>query len=71
MLHQSVTSNIQTYHDAPILNNNFESSVPRLYFVGVSSLSSFGPLYRFLQGNDAAARRIAEVVARQVTKRGI
>lgn len=65
MLHPSVLSEVQTYHHAPILNNWFESSVPGLYFVGFSSVSSCGPLYRFIAGTPAAARRVAASVARQ------
>lgn len=66
MLHPQLLSEVQTYQDAPILNNQFESSVPKLYFVGFSSLLSCGPLYRFVVGTDAAARRVAASVARQV-----
>jgi thioredoxin reductase len=66
MLHPQLLTNVQTYQNAPILNNRFESSVQKLYFVGYSSLLSFGPLYRFVVGTDAAARRVADSVAKQV-----
>ncbi len=69
MLHPSLVSSVQTYYNAPILNNRFESSVSGLYFVGISSVSSFGPFYRFVVGDDAAARRVAGAVARQVAQR--
>jgi pyruvate/2-oxoglutarate dehydrogenase complex dihydrolipoamide dehydrogenase (E3) component len=69
MLHPSLVSSVQTYYDAPILNNRFESSVSGLYFVGISSVSSFGPFYRFVVGDDAAARRVAGDVARQMAQR--
>ena len=36
MLHSSLVSEVQMYHNAPILNNRFDSSVPGLYFVGFS-----------------------------------
>jgi hypothetical protein len=39
-----------TVEDIPILNRNFESSVPGLYFVGLASSTSFGPLCRFAYG---------------------
>ncbi len=65
MLHSSIVSSLQTYHDAPILSDRFESSIPGLYFVGISSVSSCGPLYRFVLGTDATARRVASSVARQ------
>jgi FAD-dependent urate hydroxylase len=66
MLHAAVLSEVRTYRNAPILNNRFESSAPGLYFVGFSSVSSCGPLYRFVVGTDAAARRVASSIARQV-----
>lgn len=68
MLHPSLLSSIQTYKNAPILNTRFESSISRLYFVGASSVSSFGPFYRFVVGADAAARRVASSIARQVAQ---
>ena len=62
MLHPSLLSEIQTYHNAPMLNNSFESSVPGLYFAGFSSVPSCGPLYRFVVGTEAAAERIVNSV---------
>jgi len=66
MLAPSLIAEIQTYQKAPVLNSRFESNVPGLYFAGMSSVSSFGPLYRFVVGTEAAARRIAGSVAKQV-----
>jgi len=45
--------------DMPLLNSNFESAVPELYFVGASAMSSFGPLLRFAYGARFAAQRLA------------
>ena len=66
MLNQEMLQHIRTYQHAPVLNHQFESSVPGLFFVGLSSVSSFGPLYRFVVGAGAAARRIADSVAQHV-----
>lgn len=66
MLHPSLLDRIETYEGATILNSGFETNVPGLYFIGYSSVSSFGPLFRFVVGTDAAARRVASAVARQV-----
>ncbi len=66
MLHSSLLSKIQTYQNAPILNDQFESSIPGLYFIGISSVASFGPLYRFVIGTEAAARRVSKAVVRKV-----
>jgi thioredoxin reductase len=66
MVDSAVLAEIQTYQNAPILNNRFESSVPGLYFVGFTSVSSNGPLYRFVVGTEPAARQVAASVVRQV-----
>jgi len=66
MLHQSLLSEIQTDLDIPLLNPWFESSVPGLYFIGLTSLRSFGPLFRFVVGCKASAERVASSVARKV-----
>jgi thioredoxin reductase len=63
MLHPQLLSQIQTYQSAPVLNNRLESSVPGLYFVGFSAVSSCGPLYRFVVGSKAAAQRVASSIA--------
>jgi FAD-dependent urate hydroxylase len=43
---------------SPVLAMDFASTVPRLHFVGASSVSSFGPLMRFIAGAGYAARSI-------------
>ncbi len=68
MLHPQLLARVKTYQNAPILNNRFESSVPGLYFVGFSSVSSCGPLYRFVVGTDAAAKRVASSIVKQATR---
>jgi cation diffusion facilitator CzcD-associated flavoprotein CzcO len=72
MIHQSMLPGIQTYQDAPVLNNYFETSLSGLYFVGFSTVSSCGPLFRFVVGTEATARRVADAVASRVagSKRG-
>ena len=70
MLHASLLPQIKTYRGAPILNRSFESSVPGLYFTGFSSVMSFGPLYRFVIGTDAAARQVTDAVSRHVLQTG-
>lgn len=66
MLSSSLIAAVQTYMGAPVLNQNFESSVPGLHFVGFSAARSAGPFYRFIVGSHAAARRVAASVARSV-----
>ena len=68
MLSPSLLAEIQQDMGTPILNPWFESSVPGLYFMGLSSLRSFGPLYRFVVGAKAAAPRVASAAARRVAR---
>jgi thioredoxin reductase len=65
MLDQSLLAAIAMDRDVPVLNPWFESSVPGLYFIGITSLQSFGPLYRFVVGTKAAAQRVAGAAVRQ------
>jgi thioredoxin reductase/predicted ATP-grasp superfamily ATP-dependent carboligase len=67
MLDQDLATQIKADAGIPILSPYFESSVPGLYFVGLSSIRAFGPLYRFVLGNKAAARRVASAIARQLS----
>lgn len=68
MLDMSLIDGIKTYKKAPQLNNWFESSVPGLYFIGFSAARSFGPYYRFVIGDGAAARRVTQAIARRVAR---
>ncbi|WP_371501107.1 FAD-dependent oxidoreductase [Kitasatospora sp. NBC_00374] len=53
----------RTPHGAPRLSATFESSVPGLYFSGLSAADSFGPLLRFVAGTGFTARRISGALA--------
>ena len=66
MLDAQLLSQVKTYDGVPLLSHYFESSVPGLYFLGLSSVRTFGPLYRFVLGNKAAARRVTAAVARRL-----
>ncbi len=66
MLSSTLLSKIDTYNDTPVLSNHFETSVSGLYFIGISSVASCGPLYRFVVGTEAAATQVAKAVARQL-----
>ena len=48
----------RTVEGTPVLNRSFESSVPGLYYVGLASANSFGPLVRFAFGAGFTARRL-------------
>ena len=61
-LSAEIRSKIATVDDTPILNNRFESAVPNLYFVGLASANSFGPLTRFAYGAGFTAARITRAL---------
>lgn len=63
LLHESLKQRIKSVADSPILNRRFESTVPGLYFVGISAANSFGPLLRFAFGADYTARRLTRHLA--------
>lgn len=48
---------------APRLSSSFESSVPGLYFVGLSAGPTFGPVLRFVCGSGFAARSVSAAIA--------
>jgi lysine/ornithine N-monooxygenase len=52
-----------TADDVPVLNRNFQSVVPDLYFVGLASSNSFGPLCRFAYGAKFTSKRLVRHLA--------
>ncbi|HEU5035699.1 MAG TPA: NAD(P)-binding domain-containing protein [Nocardioides sp.] len=57
-------SEVRTVASTPVLSRRFESSSPGLYFLGLSAAVSFGPLMRFMHGDEFAARRITQDLLR-------
>jgi cation diffusion facilitator CzcD-associated flavoprotein CzcO len=65
-LSDSLRADIRTHSHMPVLSKHFESSVPRLYFVGPPAVNTFGPLMRFMVGAEYAAPVVAHRLRRQV-----
>jgi cation diffusion facilitator CzcD-associated flavoprotein CzcO len=63
-LGEEILSGLRLVESAPALSSNFESSVPNLYFVGVTAANTFGPLLRFAVGAGFAAPRVARHLQR-------
>ena len=59
-LDEELRRSVRTIKDTPVLSPNFESSVPGLYFVGLASANSFGPLTRFACGAEFTAKHITK-----------
>jgi thioredoxin reductase len=67
-LEQNLKSRITHEEHMPRLSSNFESSVPGLYFTGLASANSFGPVMRFLAGTGFTARRISLHIAKDLRR---
>jgi len=62
-LDPNVRAGVERESGYPALGAGFDSTVPGLYFVGLASAGTFGPLMRFVCGTDFAAPRVARAVA--------
>jgi thioredoxin reductase len=63
-LSDGLRAKIHAVEDSPVLNRSFQSSIPGLYFVGVASANSFGPLTRFAFGSEYTANRLSRHLAK-------
>jgi hypothetical protein len=61
----ALAGQVQVTEGSPALSSNFESSLPGLYFVGVASAASLGPMMRFAYGAGYTARRLSRHLARR------
>jgi hypothetical protein len=57
-LNRDTLRQVRTIHGAPVLSRHFESSLPGLYFAGLASGLTFGPLMRFVAGATHPARAL-------------
>jgi len=65
-------SDVRTAADhSPALSAHFESTVPGLYFIGVSAAASFGPMMRFAYGSAYTAKRVARDLVRKTRTKSI
>ena len=69
ILSSFLRDNTKTAGESPLLSSAFESSVPGLYFVGLTAANSFGPVMRFAFGAGYAARHLTQAIA-ESTSRG-
>ncbi len=65
-LNEGLRAQIRQVVQTPLLSTTFESSVPGLYFVGVTAANCFGPVLRFAFGAGFAAPRLARHLIREV-----
>jgi thioredoxin reductase len=67
---QGLRSQVRHEEQQPRLSSNFESSVPGLYFCGLASTNSFGPVMRFIAGTGFTAQRIASHIEKSYRTSG-
>jgi cation diffusion facilitator CzcD-associated flavoprotein CzcO len=67
----SLISGLRLAGQSPVLSRNFESSVPGLYFVGISAASSFGPMMRFAFGAAYTAKRLTRHLSARTRRAGL
>jgi hypothetical protein len=63
-LSDTMRAAIRLCDTSPALSTKFESSVPGLYFVGITAANSFGPVSRFAFGARFTSPRLAAHLAR-------
>jgi thioredoxin reductase len=67
-LGSDLRSNIKTVAGTPVLKSNFESSVPGLYFAGLATANSFGPVMRFAFGAGFAAQTLTQTMLKSLKR---
>jgi FAD-dependent urate hydroxylase len=69
ILAPSLIERIARVDGSPLLGPGFESSMPKLHFVGSYAVKSFGPLLRFIAGAPYAARKVTEAALFRAARR--
>jgi hypothetical protein len=62
-LDNALKKGVRMFEQAPILSPYFESSERGLYFMGVTSAMTFGPVMRFVAGAEFTARNLSRRLA--------
>ncbi|MGH9595157.1 MAG: NAD(P)-binding domain-containing protein [Edaphobacter sp.] len=62
-LDPGLRSQMKAVDGAPVLDTNFQSSVPSLYLIGLAAANSFGPLCRFAYGAKFTSNRLSRHLA--------
>ena len=67
-LSAEIRSSLKLVNGAPVLSSGFESSMPGLYFAGITAANSFGPVMRFAFGAGFAARTVTRAVEKSLAR---
>jgi len=66
-----LAAKIKTLSGSPELSARFESTVRGLYFMGLSSAISFGPLMRFIAGAPFSSKRLSRVLRKGARRNAV
>ena len=58
-LDNQIRQRLKLVADTAVVDGNYQSSAPGLYFIGPAVAPTFGPVMRFVYGSDHAARTVA------------
>jgi thioredoxin reductase len=67
-LSPELRSKLELVNGSPALSSSFESSMPGLYFAGLTAANSFGPVMRFAFGAGFAARTLTRAVSKSLAR---
>ena len=67
-LDSEMKSGLSLVGKSPALSSQFESSMPGLFFIGISAANTFGPMLRFAYGAGFVAQRLSGHLARTRVK---
>jgi thioredoxin reductase len=70
-LSPEIRTKLKTVNRTPVLSSSFESSIPGLYFAGVSAANNFGPVMRFAFGAGFAARTLTHALAKSAERENV
>lgn len=68
MLDPELQSRIEISEGYPVLNERFESSIPKLYFTGLIAEKEFGPLMGFMTMCEASATILSGAICSELMK---
>jgi cation diffusion facilitator CzcD-associated flavoprotein CzcO len=67
-INPEICSKLRTVNGSPVLSTGFESSIPGLYFAGLTAANSFGPVMRFAFGAGFAARTLTRAIGKSLAQ---
>jgi thioredoxin reductase len=64
----TILPRLKTSNGFPVLDENFQTSVPSLYITGVAATRDFGPFYAFVSGCTSSARIMGDHIQSRLSR---